>query len=914
MRLDAIARGRARRYAQLAAFAAPFALVWFIVIIGGVGGKHVAQVVSNGGLAITAFAAAVSCVVTGVRAKGRYGLVWVLLGLGMLSWAVGQLIWDYYEAVLHRDVPFPSLADAGYLGEVPLVVAALVLLPSGTRSVAGRTRTVFDGLIVAAALLLMSWMLVLGTVFRSGSGSVLAQTLSLAYPISDVVTVTIVMYAILRARQTGRKIPVPLLLVGLGLVSLSVADSGFTYQTAAGTYYSGAPIDTGWFAGFLLILLASRAPAAADSDQMKESDVQRSMGLLLPYVAVVLATITTFVELARGATFDRFVSWDRSMIIALLVARQVLTLRENVSLTRDLEANVVEVRASEQRFEALVQHSSDVVTVMDRDGVIGYQSESVQRVFGYPAAELRAHKFTDLMSDEQAQAFVEAVERTISRPGDAVVIEVQLRHADGHVGDTEIAITNLLGDPTVGGVVLNSRDISERKALELELVHQARHDSLTALANRALFQERIDESLRQQNESTNGAVLFLDLDGFKEVNDSFGHANGDVLLTLVASRLRSCVRPRDLVARLGGDEFAILIDDSSGLVDAHALATRILASFSNPFTLDGRDVFISASIGIASADQTVKDSGQSVEESGQLLRNADLAMYRAKAAGGGTIEHYNPLLHTQLLERMHFEEDLRRALGRGELRLYYQPIMDLTTTQPVGFEALVRWQHPTAGLITPDRFIGIAERTGLIQPLGRWVLFEACRDMMIWRNRHPEYAELGVSVNLSARQFQNDDLVDDVINALAESGLPPTCLELEMTESVLFEHTEENIAQLTRLKELGVRLAIDDFGTGYSSLAYLHRFSVDVLKIDRTFIAQLTETGDTELVRSILQIGRSLHMVTIAEGIETDEQSELVAQMGCELGQGYLFARPLPASDVDGWLTATHLPASRRAG
>jgi len=902
MRLDAVPR----RYAQLASAAAPFALVWFVVIIGGVGGKHVAQVVSNGGLALTATAAAASCIVTGLRAQGRYRVVWVLLGFGMLSWGVGQFIWDYYEAVLHRDVPFPSLADAGYLGEVPLVVAALVMLPSGTRSVAGRARTVLDGLIVAAALLLMSWMLVLGTIFRTGSGSLLAQTLSLAYPISDVVTVTIVMYAILRARQTGRKIPVPLLLVGLGLVSLSVADSGFTYQTASGTYYSGAPIDTGWFAGFLLILIASRAPAAADAQQLKEGDVQRSMGLLLPYVAVVLATITTFVELARGASFDRFVSWDRSMIIALLVARQVLTLRENVSLTRDLEANVVEVRASEQRFEALVQHSSDVVTVMDRDGVIGYQSESVHRVFGHAAADLRGHSFTELMSDEQAALFTQAVARMVETPGEALVIEVQLRHADGHVGDTEIAITNLLDDPTVGGVVLNSRDIGERKALERELVHQARHDSLTTLANRALFQERVNESLRREDGDTPGAVLFLDLDGFKEINDSFGHANGDVLLTLVAQRLRSCVRPRDMVARLGGDEFAILIEDSSGLVDAHALATRILASFANPFALDGREVFVNASIGIASAEQTT-------EESDQLLRNADLAMYRAKAAGGGTIEHYNPALHSQLLERMQFEDDLRRALGRGELRLFYQPIMDLATNEPVGFEALVRWQHPTAGLITPDRFIGIAERTGLIQPLGRWVLFEACRDAMIWRNRHPQYAELGVSVNLSARQFQNDDLVDDVINALSESGLPPHCLELEMTESVLFEHTEENIAQLTRLKELGVRLAIDDFGTGYSSLAYLHRFSVDVLKIDRTFIAQLTQTGDTELVRSILQIGHSLHMVTIAEGIETDEQSQLVTQMGCELGQGYLFARPLPAADVDGWLTATHLPAERRA-
>jgi EAL domain-containing protein (putative c-di-GMP-specific phosphodiesterase class I) len=272
------------------------------------------------------------------------------------------------------------------------------------------------------------------------------------------------------------------------------------------------------------------------------------------------------------------------------------------------------------------------------------------------------------------------------------------------------------------------------------------------------------------------------------------------------------------------------------------------------------------------------------------------------------------VLHAQLIERMQFEEDLRKALGRGELRLFYQPIMDLGTGRPVGFEALARWQHPTEGLVTPDRFIGIAERTGLIQPIGRWVLHEACRQAMLWRSRYPDHRDLSMSVNISAKQFQSDDLIDDVTNALTETGLPPHFLELEMTESVLFEHSENNVAQLARLKALGVRLAIDDFGTGYSSLAYLHRFSVDVLKIDRTFIAQITEAGgDVELVRSILQIGQSLHMVTIAEGIETEEQNTLVTAMGCELGQGFLFARPLPVGDVDAWLKKSTRDAAVRA-
>jgi EAL domain-containing protein (putative c-di-GMP-specific phosphodiesterase class I) len=287
-------------------------------------------------------------------------------------------------------------------------------------------------------------------------------------------------------------------------------------------------------------------------------------------------------------------------------------------------------------------------------------------------------------------------------------------------------------------------------------------------------------------------------------------------------------------------------------------------------------------------------------------------MYRAKQRGRGRVEVFDETLRIAVESRLETQNDLRHAIDGDQIRAFYQPIVDTAGGVVVGFEALARWQHPTEGLVMPDRFIGIAERTGLIQPIGRWVLHEACRQAMIWRTRHPEHADLAVSVNISARQFESDDLIDDVMNALDETGLPAHCLELEMTESVLFEHSEDHVAQLARLKALGVRLAIDDFGTGYSSLAYLHRFSVDVLKIDRTFISQLTEgDGDVELVRSILRIGQSLHMVTIAEGIETEEQSAMISGMGCELGQGYLFARPLPVADVDAWLSAS---ASRTSG
>ena len=890
-----------RPHAWVLAVAGAFAVVWTVMIFGHVGGAITERDFSDYSLAIVALGAGISCIVTSRKAEGRYRLVWLLLGLGVTSWGIGQVVWTYYEAMRSVDVPFPSLADAGYLTMVPLIAAAMVLLPAGTRSAAGRARTILDGLIVASSLMLVSWLLVLGTVFHNGTGTIFEQVLSLAYPIGDVVIVTITLYAMLRARQTGRQIPLPLMLVAIGLLCFSFADSGFTYLTQTDSYSSGDPIDSGWFFGFLMVFLAARTPGRLHGDNEDDSAVPRSMGLLLPYAAVVLALLTTVIEIARSASsLNAFVSWDRSLIIALLVGRQVLTMRENLLLTDDLGHRVVEIRASEQRFESLVHQSSDVVSLVDSEAVVLYQSESSRRVFGYAADDLRGTRITDLLDDNGTAVLRDAIAAASEVPGSVSRVQVTLRHHDGHTCDVEIAITNLLDDPTVGGVVLNIRDVSERNALERQLVHQAFHDSLTALANRALLRDRIDEVLgKQDGETVRGAVLFLDLDGFKEINDSLGHASGDILLTRVGERLRSCVRPHDTVARLGGDEFAILLEDAERDVDSYALAARILASLNAPFAIDGREIFVRASIGIATADPAV-------EESDQLLRNADLAMYQAKSSGGSRIQRYDPSLHAQLLERLQFEDDLRRALGRGELTLHYQPIVELATGRAAGVEALLRWQHPTRGLVSPDRFIPIAERTGLIHPIGRWVLHEACRQAMIWRSRHPLNSDLSVSVNISARQFQSEDLIDDIMNALEETGLPAEALELEMTESVLFEHTDENVSQLQRLKALGIKLAIDDFGTGYSSLAYLHRFAVDVLKIDRTFISQLNASeAEQELVRNILRIGQSLHMTTIAEGIETEEQWTSITGLGCDLGQGYHFARPLPASKVDEWLTSS---------
>jgi diguanylate cyclase (GGDEF)-like protein len=478
------------------------------------------------------------------------------------------------------------------------------------------------------------------------------------------------------------------------------------------------------------------------------------------------------------------------------------------------------------------------------------------------------------------------VPQASSEPEHTRVIELPIRHSSGRVCHAEITITNLCENEHVSGLVLNSRDVSERKGLESQLVHEAFHDSLTGLANRALFKERV-QTVLQRRGRPDVAVLFLDLDGFKEVNDSLGHAAGDLLLVAAADRLRLCARAEDTVARLGGDEFGLLLEDGPAGRDPVKVAERISDAFSEPFTIEGKELHVRVSIGIA----TNKD----VLDVDQLLRNADLAMYRAKAARSG-YECYDPEMHSGLVERLQLSADMREGIETEQFVLHYQPILSLGTGTIGGVEALVRWQHPERGLVPPNDFIPLAEETGLIRPLGKWLLEQACLQAVEWQARGP----LTMSVNISTLQLRQPGFVEDVEAAIERSGIVPSSLILEMTESVLLEHTVENLTTLRRLKETGVRLAIDDFGTGYSSLGYLHQFPVDVLKIDRSFVMRLGERNsrEAELVRAIVRLGEGLQLTTVAEGIEDHHQFLALKRLGCELGQGFYFARPLPSDEI----------------
>jgi len=473
-------------------------------------------------------------------------------------------------------------------------------------------------------------------------------------------------------------------------------------------------------------------------------------------------------------------------------------------------------------------------------------------------------------------------------------------------------VTSDLGRIAVGAFILtglvvvrqmlaardNLRLLAERAAQEARFRHEALHDSLTALANRALLRDRTAHAMTRARRTPHAplALVFLDLDSFKTVNDSMGHAAGDALLVETARRLIACVRAGDTVARLGGDEFAILVEDAADEIECALVTDRIVAALGRPFVIDGRDVFVSASVGIA----TVSD-GDAADD---LLRNADVAMYHAKTRGKNQCVRFVPEMRASVDERVEVEADLRRAIEAREFVLYYQPIVILATGEITAVEALIRWQHPTRGLLAPAQFIRIAEETGLIVPIGAWALLEACRQAVAWRNRtFPEgvmAGSLAVTVNVSGRQLQTSRIVADVRAALASTGLPPHALIVELTESVLTEQTEPVIATVLAIKALGIRLAIDDFGTGYASLSYLQRFPIDILKIAKPFVDDVAaETGRHGLAQAIVTLGSTLGVRTIAEGIEQHAQSERLRELGCELGQGFHYAHPLPAAELE---------------
>jgi diguanylate cyclase (GGDEF)-like protein/PAS domain S-box-containing protein len=586
----------------------------------------------------------------------------------------------------------------------------------------------------------------------------------------------------------------------------------------------------------------------------------------------------------------------RNIAILLVELRSLADSRETDAL---IEATTQALAAAQDIFRAVAEHTSDLVCLHDADGTFTYVSPSVRRLLDIDATSLMGTHPLDLAHADTRDALIQAIQDAGRRGTEPTRFRQRLRHRNGSFRWFETAITPILApDLSVLQLQSSSRDITEQRETEQSLIKQAFHDELTGLPNKALLLDRLSHSLAVSARTNQPiGVLFIDLDSFKTINDTLGRQAGDTALTKVAERLTAIVRPGDTLARIGSDEFVMLCAGTDGARGATAVARRILDAFANPFVLDGNEVGIGASIGIATS--------MGSEDPDRIIDNADTAMYEAKHEGRGRFAIHDEIDQSLALERIDTEEALRRAVENDELRLHYQPELDLESGRIVGFEALVRWQRPDGRLIPPGEFIPLAEETGIIVDIGRWVIAEACRQASLWRvHRTPEQEPVRIWVNLSARQLGDPDLVPYIERTIDAAGISTDEICLEITESALMDDAQAATEQLDELRRIGISLGIDDFGTGWSQFAYLQRLPLDVLKIDRSFVSGLsTDHAAATIVAAIIDLAHALGLIVIAEGVESEDQLSVLRELDCDQALGFLFSKAREPSAFDDALT-----------
>jgi diguanylate cyclase (GGDEF)-like protein/PAS domain S-box-containing protein len=809
---------------------------------------------------------------------------WWLFAAAFAAYAFGDLVWFSIEVVLGATVPTPSLADVGYLAFYPLLVLGLLALPRTQHR--GDRAMLLDFGIVCTGCAAAVWWFVVGPVVASTGSDAAATLVALAYPVGDM----LVLFA-LTAAVLGRVRGVPsaaLVLLGIGLVCNAIADLGYARLALQESYLAGDWLDVAYMAGWIALGLAGLAQLQGQgTDRATLSPALERPIPGLPYVAIA-AVFGLLLLSAMHAAVERQVLIVCAVLVTILVtARQIHTSRQNTRL-------MAQRLHAEARFAEILRNASDVVVVADRSGSITYATPSAPALVGEERA-LVGEPVTSLFREDDAALLKELIRTAADLPAGAG--PVACRSAAAPSRDLEVGIMNLLDNDEVHGLVLTIRDVTERRAFERELRSQALTDPLTGLANRVLFSDRLEQALhRARRRRLRPAVLYLDLDAFKTVNDTLGHNAGDAVLIEVARRLRAELRIEDTAARLGGDEFAVLIEDTRSIEDAVTTADRIVAALAAPLDVGDGTMTVATSIGIVRSESPDDDVTT-------ILRNADIAMYEAKRTERGRHQVFVPRMYEETVERVQLEADMRRALDEGQLEVVYQPLVDLVNERVMGVEALLRWHHPTRGLLMPTMFIPVAESCGEIRRIGLWVLEEACRTVGSW-DAGADGLPLRANVNVSLRQLQ-PRFVKDVMAVLERTGFPAERLVLELTESAYVAESHVVATILGQLRAQGVRIAIDDFGTGYSSLGYLRDLPVDELKIDRTFIQGRAAQGDFGLIATIIQLGRELDLATVAEGIESPEQLAQLRELGCDVGQGYLLGRPA---------AATLRPPGRRSG
>ena len=827
-----------------------------------------------------AFAAALLAIVAARQAQQSSARkTWKFIAAAIVTYNVGNLI-DAYLRIADL-TPFPSLADLFYLAFFPILFTGFTVAVRASSLRASWGRLLLDSLILVLGFGTFFWFFVISPAAAASEEELARFVLTQVYIACDCVMLMAIGVLLMNSSHCPlRRMTLALLTGGFGMMFLG--DIVWATAVVENSYFSGAN-----FSDVLYLACYAGLAGAAQVQIRDQSRPERQRaaagGALNQGVAYAGLGLSFFVLVyfAGGDGKDTLTIMTVAIFVlaVLVMARQSVILRDDAKERQRKAVDLVEAR-----FASLIRNASDAIMIVSADGRIEYASPAMQRTFGLWHEDLVGRRLSEIWREadrERIAAFlaeVKAAQGGSIGPVDLYVGTKNKRFIAECVG------SNLLDDPAVKGLALNLRDVTERKALEDQLRQLAFHDPLTLLANRSLFRNRVEHAIALSRRTQDRlAVLMIDLDNFKNVNDTLGHDVGDRLLQTAAQRLVKCTRSADTVARLGGDEFAVLLEGVSTLEQAEQIAAAVTEAFRLPLLIDGNELLVTTSVGVA-----LSESGHDTE---QLLRNADIAMYNAKSSRKGRHVVFHMRMQEQLRERLRLEDDLNQALVRKEFFLEFQPIIDLKTTELLGVEALVRWQHPEQGRLMPGQFIPTAEETGQIIALGRWVLMDACCQVQEWRKSVAAGKGLRVAVNISGRHLQQGDLVADVRDALETSGLEPESLLIELTESTMMHNSEGNLVKLRELKSLGVRLAIDDFGTGYSSLSYLHRFPIDILKIDRSFISRLTESAEgPKLARAVVMLGETLGLETVAEGVEIDDQVAQLLQLGCVAAQGFLFS------------------------
>ncbi|WP_189133555.1 putative bifunctional diguanylate cyclase/phosphodiesterase [Wenjunlia tyrosinilytica] len=871
----------------------------------GWGTPAVAGFMGDFGLSAAALCSCVSCLWYARRVSGPSRPAWMLFATSSFMVSLGNGVWGWYEVVLRRPVPLTSAADFCFLLFAPPAIVGLLVLAKRPCTRLGWVCLALDSWLIAGSLITLSWSLALARTAEGDSGSSLRTALALAYPMLDIVLVSMVIALHFRRASVNRA-AVNTALAALALTVL--CDALFTAPGLRDNYHSGQILDAGWFAGSMLLAYApwvsAREDAALARRQIPRAPARRvtgSLTALTPYIAAAVCTLGILLNVLHGRHIDRFVLFTACMVVLALVVRQGIMLIDNVSLTQELAQK-------ENHFRSLVQGSSDVIMIASPTGVLRYVSPASKGVYGRGADELVGTELAGLVHpDDLGHLLCELRRFLAASPADepATRTECRIRSGAGSWLNVESTV-NRYQD----GLIFNSRDVTERVRLQAQLQHNASHDSLTDLPNRALFTERVRQALSGRRSGDGiAAALFIDLDGFKAVNDSVGHQAGDELLVCAARRLQDAVRAVDTVARFGGDEFAALICGGSDdryvrELQIREVAERLRCALSEPYRVGGAEVRVAASIGIAFADSGISPT--------ELMRNADLAMYRAKSTGKGRVEMYVPQLQADVARRAELATRLRAALHEGEFTLLHQPVVDLVTGEITAVEAQARWRSAQGILFTPAEFLRMAEDTDRTAELSRWLVEEAVEQAA---RRYRNGLDMPIAVRMSAKRLLDRGAPAHSIEAIITSrGLPPEALVLEVSESDPRDSMEELERRLVGLKRLGVRIALDCFGAGSGSMTALRRLPVDIVKIDRSFVEGVVESARLhKLTAGMLRICTELGLVTVADGVDLPEQAIALRALGCTHAQGAVFAGPLEEGRLNRSLSRGEYPVPHTA-